>query len=151
MKDRIKQIMLSLNMTQVEFAKFLGVSAPVLSNIFKGRNKPTLATVSAIREKLPNISYVWLIDGVGEMYEEGNTQDSQAEKVEQPEFLGAAITEEVSSPSGKTNATKVKKANLALSLDDEELKNADKVGSRITEIRVFFDDSHYESFVPIKS
>ena len=151
MKDRIKQIMLSLNMTQVEFANFLGVSAPVLSNIFKGRNKPTLATVSAIKEKLPNISYVWLIDGVGEMYEVGNSQDSQAEKVEQPEILGIATTEEVSSPSGKTNATKVKKANLALSLDDEELKNADKVGSRITEIRVFFDDSHYESFVPIKS
>ena len=151
MKDRIKQIMLSLNMTQVEFANFLGVSAPVLSNIFKGRNKPTLATVSAIKEKLPNISYVWLIDGVGEMYEVGNSQDSQAEKVEQPEILGIASTEEVSSPSGKTNATKVKKANLALSLDDEELKNADKVGSRITEIRVFFDDSHYESFVPIKS
>ena len=143
--------MLSLNMTQVEFANFLGVSAPVLSNIFKGRNKPTLATVSAIKEKLPNISYVWLIDGVGEMYEVGNSQDSQAEKVEQPEILGIASTEEVSSPSGKTNATKVKKANLALSLDDEELKNADKVGSRITEIRVFFDDSHYESFVPIKS
>ena len=61
MKDRIKAIMKDLNMSQGDFAKFLGISASILSSIFNGRTNPTLSTVALIKEKVPNISYSWLL------------------------------------------------------------------------------------------
>ena len=48
MKDRIKQIMDSQQMSQQSFAAFLDISPATLSSIFTGRTKPTLSTVEAI-------------------------------------------------------------------------------------------------------
>lgn len=137
-------------MSQGDFAKFLGISASILSSIFKGRTNPTLSTVMAIREKIPNISYLWLIDGIGDMY----VTDDKSAVGEHVAVLsdGIAASKDEVVPYQGVQTAPMGKNGLTLLIDDkEELKIPDKVGYRVKEIRVFFDDSHFETFVPDQS
>ena len=67
MKDRIRQIMESLHMSQQVFAQFIEMSPASLSGIFTERTRPTLNTVEAIKKKIPNINTDWLMFGSGSM------------------------------------------------------------------------------------
>lgn len=55
-----------------EFANQLGVSPAVISHISSGRNKVALDIVQKILEHYPTVSPLWLIMGLGEMYEANN-------------------------------------------------------------------------------
>lgn len=82
----------SQHMTQQNFADFIGVSSASLSNIFNGRQKPTLNTVEAIRTKFSKLSLDWLMYGQGPMFKDqslmNKEQDPNLQKNE-----GAAATE----------------------------------------------------------
>ena len=67
MKDRIRQIMESQHMTQQVFADYIGLAPATLSSIFNGRTRPTLNVVEALKRKIPNINFDWLMLGVGPM------------------------------------------------------------------------------------
>lgn len=159
MKDRIKQLMDSQHMTQQNFADFIGVSSASLSNIFNGRQKPTLNTVEAIRTKFSKLSLDWLMYGQGPMFKDqslmNKEQDPNLQKNE-----GAAATEgqldfgsSATTPSYHQQATQA-----AYNLSDHAsipsnipIKIIDKPQRKITEIRVFYDDQTWETFVPKKS
>lgn len=149
MKDRIKAIMKDLNMSQGDFAKFLGISASILSSIFNGRTNPSLSTVMLIREKIPNISYLWLIDGVGDMYVSDDKSTTGEQVVNKQNGAASSLDPGVSSQESAI-AQKNKKGAVMLLEGDGELKNPDK-SYRVKEITVFFDDSHFETFVPSKN
>lgn len=65
MKDRIKQIIEREEMTQSQFADFIGVNRPTLSHILAGRNNPSMEVVMKIHHSFPKINILWLIDGKG--------------------------------------------------------------------------------------
>ena len=73
MKDLIRKVMESQNMTQQEFADFVHISPASLSSVFTGRTRPTLAIVEAIKGALPDISTDWLMFGSGNMWLSENT------------------------------------------------------------------------------
>jgi transcriptional regulator with XRE-family HTH domain len=50
MKDRIREVMESLHMTQQEFAERTQIGAATLSNIFNGRSRPSLNVVELIKK-----------------------------------------------------------------------------------------------------
>lgn len=77
MEERIKELMEARHLNQQAFADFLGISSATLSSIFKGRTKVTLNTIKAIKEKIPNLNYSWLLDGVGPMFKDNTSGDSQ--------------------------------------------------------------------------
>lgn len=141
MKDRIKAIMKDLDMSQGDFAKFLGISASILSSIFNGRTNPTLSTVATIREKIPSISYLWLIDGIGEMYVSDGNGTASEPLVNRSKGGVAGLD--------FTGATRDNSANISLEFDDN-MKNPYKPTYRVKEIRVYFDDNHFETFIPDK-
>lgn len=154
MKDRIRQIMESQHMTQQVFAQFIDVSPASLSSIYTGRTKPTLNIVEAIKKKIPDISVTWLMFGTGTMYEGHSTNDPT------PSLMGLHSGEQMidfeNSPSptpelpvsASLNMNGVKSTRQNVARDD--LKNVDKAQRRVTEIRVFYDDQTWESFVPAK-
>ena len=155
MKDRIRQIMESQHMTQQVFAQFIEMSPASLSSIFNGRTKPTLNIVEAIKKKIPDISTDWLMFGSGSMYLEAKRQVEEpvGEKVpttQNPMFdfddsPSPAPTVDV--PAGRIdNSVRSTRSNLPR----EEIKIVDKPQRRVTEIRVFYDDQTWESFVPAK-
>lgn len=67
MRERIRQVMDSMGLSQQEFAQKLGMSPASLSNIFNGRSNPTNNHVQAIHRAFPNINTNWLMFGEGTM------------------------------------------------------------------------------------
>ena len=157
MKDRIRQIMESQHMTQQVFADYIQQSPATLSSIFNGRTRPTLNLVEAIKKKIPNISTDWLMFGAGEMYLPENEASDQEEnasngplQIQNPMLDFDAIP----SPTPQNGVQQLSNSNSVrntrLDLERQEVKTLDKPQRRITEIRVFYDDQTWETFVPQK-
>ena len=151
MKDRIKMIMESRHMTQQTFAQFIQMSPASLSSIFNGRTRPTINIVEAIKNKIPNISTDWLMFGIGDMYLSGqsaktapSTPVSDTSESPMLDFEGDSTT-----PSGSSEtvfshgvpSTPLKKVETVV-------KYVDKPQRKVTEIRIFYDDQTWETFVP---
>ena len=152
MRDRIRQIMESTNMTQKTFAEYIGMSQAALSSIFNGRTKPTLNTVEAIRSKMPNISLEWLISGTGDMYVQPQNPGSQDPDSDGKDPLGPELdfdsSEEAEEKEGSNINNEESVRSTLKNNAQSKVKIHDKPYRRITEIRVFYDDRTFESFVP---
>lgn len=138
MKERIRQVMESLHLTQQEFAERTQIGAATLSNIFNDRTRPTLNVVELIKKNIPDISTDWLLLGVGSMYV---TQDTPSEASAQP-------SPDVQNPS----LPFIDDFAPAPTPQREPVtKIVEKPQRKVTEIRVYYDDQTWESFLPSKS
>ena len=170
MKERIKTLMESQHMTQQVFADFLGINPATLSGIFNDRTKPTINIVEAVKKKFPDISLDWLMFGTGSMYESAGTPDtatsptppnpSGAPNPSQPRSswtpepaldfgespAPTPTTHFATQGSGHYSGVR----NTRPDVIREEVKIIDKPARRVTEIRVYYDDQTWESFVPAK-
>lgn len=155
-------------MTQQVFAQFIEMSPASLSSIFNGRTKPTLNIVEAIKTKIPNINTDWLMFGKGSMFVEdkpsptgtlfdnqggenspidfGNDTPTPQSKNQQPIHNDLFAAENVRQTASNINGVKNTRPEIVC----EEIKYIDKPQRKITEIRVYFDDLTYETFVPAK-
>ena len=133
MKDRIREIMESQHMTQKVFASFI----------------PTLNVVELIKEKIPAISTDWLMFGKGKMYaSENDVSDAPSTDAHQ----SLPFNESPTSPSGGL-FNPLENVGVTQTLKNPiktEVKYIDKPQRQITEIKIFFDDQTFESFVPKK-
>lgn len=160
MKDRIKAVMESCGMTQQEFADYIDISPATLSNIFTGRSRPTLSVVEAIKKELPDISTDWLMFGRGEMHE--SSEGIKAEKgVLLETSVGSTAVAGLSAASVGAPVSVGKKSEAGALLDidmssgvgkrntngDSQQLNVGRGQRRITEIRIFYDDQTWETFV----
>jgi DNA-binding XRE family transcriptional regulator len=153
MKERIKEIQETTGMTQSDFAHHIGLSPAALSSIYGGRTNPTLKTVECIQSKFPNISLTWLINGTGDMFlnaknlSSGPQQDTQTTlDFDDPQNTPQNTPQK--QPKSVPIQTSVK--NTPINQAEKVVKIIDKPKRNITEIRVYFDDLTYESFVPKK-
>lgn len=156
MKDRIRQLMESQHMTQQTFSDFIGISSASLSSIFTGRTKPTLNTVEAIKSKFTKINLDWLLYGQGPMFKdqvtEPNSPAGEAEMVS-PGVSEGMLDFPYPTPSSQPETEQISSPysdNMYKSPSRTEVKYIDKPQRRITEIRIFFDDQTWETFVPKK-
>lgn len=142
------------HMTQQTFSDLIGISPASLSSIFNGRTKPTLATVDAIRKKFPTLNLEWILYGHGPMFKDTNfSSDAQTangqDAVEEPSFNFDAGTHPL--PQYNSEGGIQQDVNFTpKKIIKNEVKYLDKPKRTITEIRVFYDDLTYESFVPKK-
>lgn len=166
MKDRIKQLMESLHMNQQSFASFVGIAPATLNGIFQERTRPTLNTVEAICKKMPNVNLMWLINGTGDMYVSSESADLSLSESDDsgygnvhglPADHGGVLdfAPDGSSLSGSQQRVGSPRAaerpgRNVMQGQIVDVKNIDKQMRRITEIRVFYDDQTWESFVPKK-
>ena len=159
MKDRIKQIMESQHMTKQVFADFIGIAPATLSGIFTERTRPTINTVEAIKKKLPSLSTDWLMFGKEPMYVDtasssgsstpssGNSGvNTQSEGLFDFEEVPQPAPQNVSRPAINSFGVRNTRADIVV----ENMNNLDKQPRKVTEIRVFYDDQTWESFVPAK-
>ena len=161
MKDRIRQIMESKHLTQQLFADYIGQSPATLSSIFNGRTRPTLNIVEAIKKKIPDINTDWLMFGSGDMYLAPNTPSgdlfseadspSDTHPIEQNlmiDFDAAPQNAPQNAPQTPQNFNSVRTTHPEIAR--EEVKHIDKPQRKVMEIRVFYDDQTWETFVPAK-
>ena len=142
-------------MTQQTFAQFIGFSPAALSSIFNGRTNATLNTVEAIKSKLPALNSDWLLFGKGKMYEgelsgdDDNTTGGQANSEPMLDF-GETEPTIASYPHQSPIINNVGRQNSASQRQvlKPEVKYVERPQRQITEIRIYFDDLTYETFVP---
>ena len=165
MKDRIRQIMESQHMTQQVFADFIGLAPATLSSIYNERTRPTLSVVEAIKKKIPNISTDWLMFGLGDMYiSDGAASQQSADDAlsydnggfgthpnpqspmldfDQPQSYAPQMPTSSSRSFNSVKSTRQEMTQM-------EVKLVDKPQRRVIEIRVFYDDQTWVTFVPQK-
>ena len=144
-------------MTQQVFADYIGLAPATLSSIFNGRTRPTLNVVEALKRKIPNINFDWLMLGVGPMYLDQATDDQpqdntsvSREKIENPmlDFDQAPSPTPQNAPQRMSFVNSVRSTRPEI--EREDLKIVDKPQRRVIEIRVFYDDQTWDTFVPAK-
>lgn len=158
-------------MTQQEFAMFLGLSPATLSSIYNGRTRPTLAIVEMIKEKIPEISTDWLLFGKGEMkFDVDGDADGLSGAGSSDvslEICGGSLNSGGSSNSNGTGPLNGGgflnvggPLNVGGSTDGlidfkpskdgliPEVKYIERPQRKIVEIKIYYDDSTYETFVP---
>ena len=154
----------SQHMTQQVFADYIGQSPATLSSIFNGRTRPTLNIVEAIKKKIPNISTDWLMFGSGSMYlpEPGaSNHDDEGDNTTSSQLFNASpsqsqmlMFDDIPSPTPQNAVQQPMQTNSVRNTRPEiartEVKYVDKPQRRVKEIRVFYDDQTWETFVPEK-
>ena len=148
----------SLHKSQQDFAQFIEMSPASLSSIFNGRTKPTPTIVEAIKKKIPAISVEWLLFGVGDMYANhkatATSQESPTRTASEP-MLEFDFDDEAKHSRSEKNADQTVNSNNSvkrtrLENKENEVKSIDIVKRRVIEIRVYYDDYTFETFVPDK-
>lgn len=165
MKERIRTLMTNAGLTQQDFALRLEISAASLSNIFNGKTNPTNTHVCAVHKAFPNVNINWLLFGEGEMFLDevpgGSLSESGLSEVD-TNLLSMATADSQMAIAPTMNAqsavTSSVQKNIAqkqgysqfVSASDTNLieKKCDKPLRKVKEIRVFYDDGTYESFIP---
>ena len=168
MKDRIRQIMEAQHMTQQVFATYIGTTPATLSGIFNDRTRPTINIIENIKKKFPDISLEWLMFGIGDMFQSSSTpQKDVSDEDNNGLFTPQSVEESTldfdmpSSPTPQNPLFKSQNVHSAPSYNNsvrntrpeivrEEVRIVDKHARRVTEIRVYYDDQTWESFVPAK-
>lgn len=155
MKDRIKMIMDHRNMTQKMFANAIGISEGSLSGVLNGRTRPTLQIVDAIHTSFPNISLEWLLYGRDPMTVDDTSADTENLKQSPAPDSGTNIQAKdlfssvLDQPSTVTDNKSIHSVqNDALGSPQTIVKYIDKPERQIVEVRIFYDDQTWESFVP---
>jgi transcriptional regulator with XRE-family HTH domain len=67
-KERIEELMKSLNLSGRQFAEQIRVQPGTISNMMSGRNNPSLDVMRRIMERYPTLNPEWLIVGRGVMW-----------------------------------------------------------------------------------
>ena len=154
MKDRIRQIMDDVHMSQQDFAARLGISAASLSSIFTGRTRPTNNHVQAVHKAFPEININWLLFGEGESHIDSLPKENRLnDKGETPTQLSSPTPElrfdfnvpTTEEPIVNSNSDNVRKGKIEQS---ESVNFISTKIRKIREIRVFYDDGTYETFSP---
>ena len=139
-KDRIKIIMQDRNLSQQDFANVLGITPGSLSGILNERTRPTNNHTIAIHRAFPDISIDWLLFGEGAMY-----------KSESAASANGVLPLEEGESHPMSSAPSVAASNVqgtAAQMSTSFVMPAPVVQRQVKEIRVFYDDGTYESFVP---
>lgn len=178
MKDRIRLLQENQKLTQQSFAKLLEISPAQLCGIYNGRTKPTLNIVDAIHRKFPQVRIEWLLYGFEPMYIEDVSQSSsEMSSVENAhptvetlafdfsegqDHVGETHSGSLSQNPQPSAASQVQQGSLfdqpkmpgvnrtLKKTPQDTVKYIDKQQRKITEIRIFYDDQTWETFVPKK-
>lgn len=151
MKDRIIDIMNYLQMKPSSFANATNIKLATLSQILNGRNNPSLEVVAKIRTAFPFLSYDWIISGEGEMCKEQPTLPFMEETP--PSNIGENhefATERTDDTENRKDFAPYRPQEHTRTPEIEEIKYIEKPVKKIHEIKIFYDDGTYETFVPQK-
>ena len=94
MNERLKRLRKSMNLTQTEFGKRIGVTMQGIQKWEKGKSKPQQSTIKALISTF-NVNPDWLLNGTGEMF-----LDNANNKQEQSDIISIPYYPEVSAAAG---------------------------------------------------
>lgn len=147
--ERIQKIVELEQISSQQFAEEIGIQPSTLSNIIRGRNKPSLDVMQKVLSRYKTISPEWLILGYGPVYRQ--KFDSQ-----QPTLFDIPPQEPTESSSYAQPVEEKKVQEIAPKLNNESSNVPKHVHSlseqaksleptkKIVNILVFYDDNTFE-------
>lgn len=174
LNDRIGKILEDSGLTSSEFADEIDVQRSSISHITSGRNKPSLEFITKIKARFPEISWDWLINGIGEMKpalvksetEENQKNKSYKKTIALPDLFSLiddeqfGITEsedkilkeesrEFSIPNKDSNNMKINDSQgLAQNFSKNYLQVSENEKINLKKIVFFYSNGKFESFEP---
>lgn len=151
MKERIIQIMNSLQMKPSSFANATKIKLTTLSQIINNRSNPSLEVVKKIHTAFPSLNIEWILYGEGEMY---IGEPPQFPIV--PEALSCECQsplnpdERTDEPENRKDFASIEHKEAGRSAETEAIRYIERPAKKIKEIKIFYDDDTYETFVPQK-
>lgn len=151
MKDRIQKIMEVMQLRPTAFAQLTDIKLTTLSQILKGRNNPSLEIITKIHNSIPKINLEWLLTGKEEMFILHPDPDTEQFLLESKNDENCINLEESTDESkfGKDFAPE-NNENEREPIVSETIRYIEKPHKKIREIKIFYDDETYETFIPQK-
>lgn len=166
---RLKLFIDSINVSTTQAADFCDIPRPSFSQLLSGRNqKVSDIQIGKIHKAYPELSVMWLMFGEGPMLQsEQKTDEEIAEESkrashESQKFQDSPTTGTVgtgySNVSGLTQAPISPNNNIYQQLEENkkilelqmQIEKLQKNPRRVAQITVYYDDSTFETFVPVK-
>jgi len=147
MKDRIKLIIETENLSYSKFADMIGIQRSGISHIINGRNKPSLELVQKVLETFKYINTDWLLFGKGNMKNvqytqtQGNLFSEKQDKTTENE-KDTINVEEINSNSDEIIDTGKEKNEILASPEDNFQKK------RIDKIVILYSDKSFSEYHP---
>ena len=147
-REKIKKIMASEKLNAKQFVERVGISQGTLSNIFNGRNQPSMAVMQRILNAFRTISSDWLMLDSGPMY-----RQKGSEVVQDTLFDIRPIDTESTAPIGNQqpvmNPTTSGELPIPLSISSNTAKvkkiaDIAKNERKIEKIIVYYSDGTFE-------
>ena len=142
--ERLQKIMESEQITAKQFSEEVGIQPGTISNILKGRNKPSLEVMQKVLQRFRTLSPEWLILGVGSMYKQ--KIDSQVPTLfdirPETDLVSDDLPAEdadISSPNFQPNQ---KKTLQQMPLQPTIIQK------KVKKLLIFYDDDTFEEIVP---
>lgn len=170
--NRLKRFMNALDIANSQFADTCRIPRPTISQILNGRNKKISdELISKIHDAYPQLSVMWLMFGEGSMLLDSNIKISEPKndlseplntsKISDNEsFMGQLefdipVSEQPANNLFRQSNDVILKNNhepqmFAKAKEDQHVAISVNAGNskRVIEIRVFYSDNSYETFVP---
>ena len=132
LNDKIKDLLLTKNLTPSRFADEIGVQRSSISHILSGRNRPSLEIVQKIMKRFPELGTDWLLE------ESVPAKNQMADRkyypgIDKPE--NGAMTAGIVNNREESEKTEVDLSFL-------------KTNRRIERILVFYTDNTFGEFLP---
>ena len=128
-KERIEQVIKSMNLTARQFAAEIHVQPGTISNMMSGRNNPSLDVMKRIMERYPTLNPEWLIAGRGDMWRTVPGQEPGLFDAQAPD------------PQEKRARNTQKEEPQVPAAPSKQIKN----------IVVYYTDGTYQEFTPTLS
>lgn len=139
------------HMTQSNFAALLGLNPATLSQLLAGKANPSLNHVEAIRKGFPNISYEWLIAGMGPMFKvEGQPGRGKEQGLFTEDGESNVVTSipKIVAQAPKQENTKQPIYEPKPSVYESPGKPIAGLERKVKEIVIYYTDHTFETFVP---
>lgn len=156
MKDRIKQIMDTENMTPARFADTLLIGRAVISHILNGRNNPSLDVITRILTKMPHINSEWLLTGIGSMYKSdgsGNNDVKDQLSPSLPDLFTQLPSDTLINTHNTTEKQEYSKDNEVKEVSkaiheviNERIIYKEAKERKIKQIIIYYTDNTFETF-----
>lgn len=156
MKDRIKQIMETENMTPARFADTLQIGRAVISHILNGRNNPSLDVITRILSKMPEINSDWLLTGAGTMFKSDYKNSSEAhEQISSalPDLFAQLPSDNSVNPTIYTEKTEYRKDTEINDFPkpihkviNERIIYKEAKEKKVKQIIIYYTDNTFETF-----
>ena len=139
-----------LQMKPSSFANATNIKLATLSQILNGRNNPSLEVVTKIRAAFPQLSYDWMISGEGPMCKAEPMLPFDENEGFKTDENREFTTERTDDSENRKDFAPYRPQEHPRVPEIEEIKYIERPAKKIREIKIFYDDGTYETFVPQK-